>query len=42
VAAAGRPVEVTDPDGVVAGWLRAAGARAVDVRPDRIVGAAFR
>ena len=31
---------VDDVDGVLSGWLRAAGARAVTVRPDRIVRAA--
>jgi 3-(3-hydroxy-phenyl)propionate hydroxylase len=40
IDAAGRLTEVSDPEGGVTGWLAAAGARAVDVRPDRIVRAA--
>ncbi|WP_448626407.1 bifunctional 3-(3-hydroxy-phenyl)propionate/3-hydroxycinnamic acid hydroxylase [Geodermatophilus sp. URMC 64] len=34
---AGPPVAIEDPSGVLAGWLGAASARAVVVRPDRIV-----
>jgi 3-(3-hydroxy-phenyl)propionate hydroxylase len=40
VEAGGRRVEVADPDGLVTGWLRRAGATAVELRPDRIVRAA--
>jgi 3-(3-hydroxy-phenyl)propionate hydroxylase len=40
VTAAAGPVEVTDPSGSVAAWLRRAGASRVEVRPDRIVRAA--
>jgi len=41
IAAGGRRVEATDPGGVLIGWLRAAGARGVEVRPDRIVRAVY-
>ncbi|MGY1811384.1 bifunctional 3-(3-hydroxy-phenyl)propionate/3-hydroxycinnamic acid hydroxylase [Blastococcus sp. SYSU D00820] len=40
VTAGGRRTEVGDPDGVLTGALRRAGARSVAVRPDRIVRAA--
>ena len=42
VTADGRSVEVTDPAGVLPRWFRSAGARSVEVRPDRIVAAALR
>jgi 3-(3-hydroxy-phenyl)propionate hydroxylase len=41
ITAGGRRIEGTEPDGLLAGWLRRAGARGVEVRPDRIVRAAF-
>jgi 3-(3-hydroxy-phenyl)propionate hydroxylase len=42
VEAGGRTVDVVDPGGVLARWLRRAGAGAVDVRPDGIVRAVVR
>ena len=37
-----RPVEIVDSEGVLTAWLSGAGATEVEVRPDRIVAAAFR
>jgi 3-(3-hydroxy-phenyl)propionate hydroxylase len=34
------PLEVLDPGGVLARWLRGGGAATVLVRPDRVVGSA--
>lgn len=40
VRADGRETRIEDPSGVLGAWLRAVGATAVRIRPDRIVGSA--